>query len=143
MINTYHIHPMVVHFPIALIIAGFTFDLVYIFYKKEICFSKAGFYLMILGALAAIVAFTTGHLFTSEITEGDALNTYLLHKNGGLFTLIFISLALIVRIYLVITKKEASNFKWLSFILYLMAFLAVSFTGFMGGTMVYEYMLGI
>jgi uncharacterized membrane protein len=58
MLNTAHIHPMVVHFPIALIAAGFLAEVVSIFFRSEKCLSKTGFYLLVLGALAAIVAWS-------------------------------------------------------------------------------------
>jgi uncharacterized membrane protein len=143
MFETSHFHPMIVHFPVALITVGFLFDLAFIFYKKEFCLSKAGFYLMILGTLGAIAAYTTGQLFTDEPTQGEIVKTFTNHETGALITMISMILASIVRIYLVMGKKEESGFKWLSFVLYLIGFLAVGFTGFMGGNMVYNFMLGI
>jgi uncharacterized membrane protein len=82
MFTTTHLHPMLVHFPIALITVGFLADVVFLFYKKEICLSKTGFYLMIVGTLAAAAAYLSGQLFTNEPTEGEivkALNMKLLH----------------------------------------------------------------
>jgi uncharacterized membrane protein len=143
MFDTSHFHPMIVHFPVALIAVGFLLDLAYLFYKKEFCLSKAGFYLMILGTLGAIAAFTTGHLFTDQPTQGEILGAFEKHETAALITMIVMILASIVRLYLVISKKEETNLKWLSFCLYLIGFCAVGFTGFMGGTMVYNYMLGI
>ena len=134
---------MIAHFPVALIIVGFLFDLAYIFYKKEFCLSRAGFYLMVLGTLGAIAAFTTGHLFTDDPTKGAIVAVFEKHKTAALITMIVMILASIVRTYLVVTKKEETRLKWLSFCLYLIGFCAVGFTGFMGGTMVYNYMLGI
>ena len=98
---------------------------------------------MILGTLGAIAAFTTGHLFTDEPTQGEIVKVFLKHENGALFTIIAMILASIVRTYMVITKKEEPTLRWLSFSLYLIGFCAVGFTGFMGGTMVFNYMLGI
>jgi uncharacterized membrane protein len=143
MFETSHLHPMLVHFPVALIAVGFLFDLAYIFYKKEFCLSKAGFYLMILGTLGAIAAYTTGQFFTDQPTQGEILGVFEKHETAALITMIAMILASIVRIYLVMTKKEESSLKWLSFILYLIGFCAVGYTGFLGGTMVYNFMLGI
>jgi len=42
MFEASHIHPMLVHFPIALIMAGFLFDVIFLVFKKEQCLSKAG-----------------------------------------------------------------------------------------------------
>jgi uncharacterized membrane protein len=61
MIDTVHIHPMIVHFPIALLIVGFLFDILSLFIKKEF-YSNAGFYLLILGTLGIIAAYFTGNL---------------------------------------------------------------------------------
>jgi hypothetical protein len=53
MFNSAHFHPMIVHFPVALILVGFLADVVFLFLKKELCLSKMGLYLMVLGTLKA------------------------------------------------------------------------------------------
>ena len=68
MISTDHFHPMLVHFPIALVAFGFLADCASLFFKKEACLSKLGFYLLILGTLTAATALFSGVLFTSEMT---------------------------------------------------------------------------
>lgn len=133
---------MIVHFPIALIIVGFLADTLYIFYKHESWLSKAGFFLMILGTLGAGVAFLTGALFTAEPTEGDIVGIYNLHTTGAFITLITMSLVSLLRIYVAL-KQMGERFRWIVYCLYFVGTAAVSFTGFMGGTMVYSYMLGI
>jgi uncharacterized membrane protein len=143
MFDTGHLHPMVVHFPVALIIVGFLADVVYLFFKKEKCLSKTGFYLMILGTVAACAAFATGHLFTSEPTEGDMVNIFTRHETGALITILIMLTGSVVRLYLVINKKEESTLKWLVFLLYFFGTAAVSYTGLMGGTMVFNYMMGL
>ena len=61
---------MIVHFPIALITVGFLAEVVSLFFKSEKCLSKTGFYLMILGALSAIAAWSTGQLFHNRTNSG-------------------------------------------------------------------------
>jgi uncharacterized membrane protein len=143
MFNTDHLHPVVVHFPIALIIVGFTAEVVSLFFRKEKCLSKTGFYLMVLGSLAAIVAWSTGHLFTEAPTQGEILNVYLKHKTGGFITMVLITAGALFRIWLMVRKKEETSLKWIVFVFYLLAFAAVTFTGLMGGTMVYNFMIGL
>ncbi len=143
MINTAHLHPMIVHFPIALIIAGYLAEVVFLFYKNEKCLSKTGFYLLILGTLAALAAWATGHLFTNEPTQGAIMPVFQKHETGALITLILMVICSAFRIYLIISKKEETMLKWVSFGIYTLGFLAVSFTGFMGGTMVYDYMMSL
>ena len=143
MINTTDFHPMIVHFPIALILTGFLADVVSLFFKSERCLSKAGFYLMVLGAVSAIAAWTTGQLFTNEPGQGEILSIFEKHETGAIITMILMIIGAGLRIYLVRSKKEETSLKWVVFVIYLLAVGAVSFTGLMGGTMVYKYMLSI
>jgi uncharacterized membrane protein len=143
MFDTSHLHPMIVHFPIALITAGFFADVAFLFFKNEKCLSKAGFYLMVIGALAAIAAWSTGQLFTSEPTEGEIANVFARHETGALITMILMIIGATVRIFLVVKKRDETSLKWVVFAIYFLAFAAVTFTGFMGGTMVYNYMMSL
>jgi len=141
--NTAHFHPMMVHFPIALIMVGFLADAIFIFYKKELCFSKTGLYLLILGTLAAIAAFATGHLFTFEPTEGAIVSIFEKHETMALVTIILLFLTSIFRVYAIIKTKEETNLKWVVLLLYFFSAISVSVTGFLGGSMVFDYMMGI
>lgn len=143
MFDTSHLHPMIVHFPIALITIGFIADVVYLFFKSENCLSKTGFYLMVLGALAAIAAWSTGQLFTNEPSQGGIVKVFERHETGALITMILMIIGASLRIYLAAGGKENTNLKWAVFVLYLLAFGTVTYTGFMGGTMVYNYMIGL
>ncbi len=143
MFNTAHFHPMIVHFPIALITAGFFADVAFLFFKNEKWLSKAGYFMMILGALSAVAAWSTGQLFTTEPVQGEIVKVFERHETGGLITMILMLIGSAFRIWLVTQKKEETPLKWIAFGLYFLAFAAVTFTGFMGGTMVYNYMMTI
>ncbi len=134
---------MIVHFPIALIMIGFLADVIYLFFKKEKSLSKTGFYLMVLGALSALAAWATGHLFTAEPASGAILDVFEKHETGALVTMVLMIIGASLRIYLVIKKKEETSLKWIVFGFYLLAFSSVTFTGLMGGTMVYNYMMAL
>jgi uncharacterized membrane protein len=142
MFNTDHLHPLIVHFPIALITAGFFFEVVSLFFRSEKCLSKTGFYLMVLGSIAAIAGWSTGHFFTEQPTQGEILKIFVRHETGALVTMILIIAGTILRIWLMIKRKEETQLKWIVFGFYLLAFIAVTFTGYMGGIMVYDFMLG-
>jgi uncharacterized membrane protein len=143
MFSTSHLHPMIVHFPIALITVGFLADVIFLFYREEKCLSKTGFYLMILGTLAAAAAWLTGQLFTSEPQQGAIVNVFSKHETAALITLLIMLAGSALRIWVMIKKKEESGLKWVVFGLYLLGFASVTFTGFMGGTMVYNYMMSL
>jgi uncharacterized membrane protein len=138
-----HLHPLIVHFPVALITVGFFADVAFLFFRSEKCLSKTGFYLMVLGSLAAIAAWSSGHLFTEAPTQGEILKVFHNHETGALITMILMIIGSAFRIWLVAKKKEETTLKWISFGFYLLAFLAVTYTGFMGGTMVYNFMIGL
>lgn len=140
MFTTSHFHPMLVHFPIALIAVGFLAELVFLFYKKEICLTKTGFYLLILGTLAAIVTWLSGVLFTGEM-EGAAGQVKDTHELFATITVCLAIIASAVRIYVQVKKVDKPGLKKLSFILYALAAVGVFVTGFFGGTLVYNYMM--
>jgi uncharacterized membrane protein len=143
MFSTDHLHPMIVHFPIAVITVGFIAEAVSLFFTNEKCLSKTGFYLMILGSLAAIAGWASGHLFTEAPTQGEILKVFMNHKTGALVTMILIVSGTLFRIWLIVKKKEETHLKWIAFGFYFLAFAAVTFTGYMGGTMVYNFMIGL
>ncbi len=142
MIDTAHIHPMIVHFPIAIIITGFIFDTLYYFYRSQSWLPKAGFWLMMFGTVAACATYLTGVLFTSEPTEGKVVHIYILHKTGCYITVLIMLLLSILRTRRAVKQKELRLNGFL-YGLYAAGTAAVSFTGYMGGTMVYSYFLGI
>ncbi len=137
---TDHLHPLSVHFPIALILAGFLFDLVFVIFKKDHCLSKAGLFLMVLGTLGAVVAFFTGEYFSKNLI-GPAAEVKETHEIFAKTTMYLMIGASAIRIFLVATKKDQGNLKWLVFVLYAIAAGFVAYTGFLGGSLVYDYML--
>lgn len=143
MFNTNHLHPMIVHFPIALILAGFLADVVFLFFRNEKCLSKMGLYLMILGTLGAGAAYLTGNLFTIEPTEGSIVEIFERHETFALITLLIMSVATLIRIGVLVFKKEKPIYQWLVFGLYLLGAASVGVTGFLGGSMVMDYMIGL
>jgi uncharacterized membrane protein len=132
---------MIVHFPIALIMVGFLAEVVSLFFKSEKCLSKTGFYLLILGTLAALAAWSTGQLFTNEPTQGPVMQIFERHETGGLITMILMLICSAFRIYLVVSRKEETVLKWIAFGIYFLGFSAVAFTGYLGGSMVYDFMM--
>jgi uncharacterized membrane protein len=134
---------MIVHFPIAIIIVGFVAEAASLFFRNEKCLSKTGLYLLVLGALSAIAAWGSGQLFTTEPTQGAILEVFEKHETGAFITMLLMLAAAAFRIYILYAKKEETSLKWVAFSLYLLGVLAVSYTGFMGGTMVFNFMMAL
>jgi len=140
MISLSHLHPMLVHFPIALIVFGFIADTILILFRKEAGLSKFGFYLLIFGTLSALATLLSGALFTAEMTDaaGVVKDTHELFAWITVGSLVVLSA---FRIFLKTQNKETTNLKWIAFALYGLAAISVSITGFYGGTLVYNYMM--
>lgn len=142
MISTDHFHPMLVHFPIALVAFGFLADCTSLFFKKEACLSRLGFYLLILGTLTAATALFSGVFFTSEM-KGAAGEIKETHEMFAWITLGTLMVTSALRIFLQTKNVQNSKLKWVAFVLYGLATVSVSITGFYGGTLVYNYMMPI
>ena len=140
MMSLSHLHPMLVHFPIALVVFGFVAELASLVFKKEACLSKFGFYLLLGGTFSAIIALLTGAFFTSEMS-GSAGEVKEIHETLALITLALLTLTSLIRIIILVKNKENTNLRWLAFFLYALAVIFVSLTGFYGGTLVYNYMM--
>ncbi len=142
MMSTTHFHPMLVHFPIALVVFGFMAELAGLYFKKEVCLSKIGFYLLIFGFLAAIAAWLTGTIFTSEMAgaAGEIRET---HELFAWITLGTLLAAAAIRIFIQSKNEENTKLKWIAFVLYGLAAISVSITGFFGGTLVFNYMMSL
>jgi uncharacterized membrane protein len=144
MIPVSHFHPLSVHFPIALITTGFVLDLLYLFYKKEPCISKAGYYLQILGMLSAIAAWGTGYFIAGTTQmEGEAAGIKELHETFATFSLVAVIIACIARIILVYIKTENTIYRFIPFGLSLISVMLISVTGFLGGKLVIDFMIGL
>jgi len=142
MISTTHFHPMLVHFPIALVVFGFIAEIAALYFKKEIYLSRMGFILLIFGTLSALTAWLTGTLFTSEMAgaAGEIKDT---HELFAWITLGTLLAALFLRIVIQAKKNENTGLKSIALILYGLAAVSVSVTGFYGGTLVYNYMMAL
>jgi rubrerythrin/uncharacterized membrane protein len=143
MFDSSHFHPMLVHFPIALIMIGFFADVLSLFFnKKEPCLSKVGFFMMICGTLGAFAAYFTGEFFTVDFS-GAAGELKERHEVFAKITMFVMLAASLIRIYIVWKKKEKGWMKWLVFILFFIATATVGYTGLLGGTLVYNNMVGL
>jgi uncharacterized membrane protein len=134
---------MIVHFPVAIIITGFLAEVLSLFIKSEKCLSKTGFYLMILGALAAIAAWATGQFFTGHPAEGAMSDLFKKHQTSGFITMLLMIVGSAFRIFIAVRKLEDTGLKWIAFAFYFLAFVSVAITGYIGGTMVYDYMMSL
>ena len=140
MISTDHFHPILVHFPIALVTLGFVVELISLFIKKEVCLPKIGFYLLIVGTLFAIITLLSGLFFTREMS-GSAGEIKETHELFAWITVGLLMITSVLKIILQTRKIRNPVLKRISFVLYALATVSVGTTGFFGGILVYNYMM--
>lgn len=132
------LHPMLVHFPIALLFASVALDWLG-YWLKHPNLTRAGFYTLVLGAFAAGIAALSG----PDHATGDASVPALLaaHQTWASVT---VGLAVVMVAARFIAARGLSGG---GAILYLVATLAllvaVSLTGYFGGEMTYHHAVGV
>lgn len=138
-----HLHPMIIHFPITLLIIGFLFDLAGLFIKKDF-FTQAGFYLLLLGAVGVIAAYLSGDEAGDGITEAGALKQALeTHEGAATLAIWAVSITALFRVILVAFKDYKGILKMVSLTLLLASVLAIGRTGYYGGELVYKHAAGV
>lgn len=143
MLDLTHLHPMIVHFPIALSLVGFLSDAIGLILKKDF-YNKAGFYLLILGTLGVIAAYLSGNYAGDGVTEVGALKQALeTHENTATLTLWLISGAAFIRIALVLFKKYVGIYRWIAFLILFLGIASIARTGYYGGELVYKHAAGV
>lgn len=142
MFDSNHFHPSMVHFPIALITVGFFFDLYAVLSGKDKCLSITGYRLQVLGMIAMVLAYGTGYFFTSTMEgEGEVIRAE--HELFATITLILVVVATLFRIVLRYLDKELTRLKYVSLSLFLAAMIFTLVTGYLGGILVINYMIGM
>jgi len=135
-----HVHPMTVHFPIALLLVGFLAEFVYLFFRKDPLFLAAGFWLLLIGTVAAVASYASGAFLSTEL-RGSAGVQQDTHEFFAEITVISSLICTVFKIYLKAESKEDSFLKWIAFAFYAIAAISVSITGYHGGVLVYNFLI--
>lgn len=141
------LHPIVVHFPIALLILGAVIEIINVFAKKDVL-SKFGTMLIVIGVLTGFVAYSTGEAQeeVAEQTFGEGIESII--ETHSLFAAIsiaiFIGIALIKIIFYYLKKKKGEPAKTtqgivsvLILVLSIAGIISLAYTGHNGGKIVY------
>ncbi|MFA6234113.1 MAG: DUF2231 domain-containing protein [Bacteroidota bacterium] len=143
MFDTSHLHPMIVHFPIALTMVGLLFEILGVAIKKEM-FSKAGFILLLLGTAGIVAAYFSGDFAGEGVSEAGALGAALeTHESAAILAMWLLIATAVVRTTLVVFKKYNGFLRLLPLTLFLIATAAVARTGYFGGELVYKHAAGV
>jgi uncharacterized membrane protein len=135
-------HAMLVHFPIALLLAGFFADLLSLVTRREF-FRLAAFFMLVLGSAAAIAAYLTGDAAGEGIEEGVLGNAVRLHEQAAQFTLWLSVVAAIYHIVIFVLKYNRIWSRTVGIFLFTIVVGSVARTGYLGGNLVYRHGAGV
>ena len=143
MFDMNHLHPMIVHFPIALIIVGFAAEIAGLLVKKDF-FTTVATWMLIFGTLGTIAAYLTGNLAGDGIAETGMLEQAIeQHEDAALLTLWVLIGASVVRLAMIFLKQQTHALRFAGTALFLVGVLAVARTGYYGGNLVYKHAAGV
>ena len=134
-----HPHPILVHFPIALLVVSWVLDLVS---RRAPSLRASGWVLLVLGTLATIPATITGILAHFPYEGSGAIEAIETHERLGLLTtLIFVALT----IWRWWSRRRGADIagSWIYAALTLGGLLVLTLAGANGGHLVYQLGVGV
>lgn len=142
-----NLHPMVVHFPIALLIVGFLLDVFGLLLRKEWA-KRAGVVLVVLGSLGALAAMLSGSAAEEAVEEtlsGGGKGMLESHSALGEWTAYaWLAIAALRLLIAAPWLKKMQNAAWGAYLLGAVAGLAmITLAGYRGGELVYTYGGGV
>src|ERR1700680_4578523 len=137
-------HPMVVHFPLALVVTAASFLVVARLLRRErysATLATVGTWNLCLGAVAALFALATGLSAVLDLDVNPAARQAIsLHMKWAMFS----TLALVLlAVWRGAGTAPASRPSWLFIVVLFGAAAALAVTGYRGGENVYEFGVGV
>ena len=135
------IHPLTVHFPIALLFTSVFFDLLGIITESK-NFRQTGFWLLILGLIGGIIAAIFG-FGSEEMVEAMGVPEAAVdrHETFAITTLIMFGVLLMIRWW--IRNRWSARDRVIYLCVAMLGLLILGATGFYGGELVYRYGAGV
>ena len=137
-------HPMVVHFPLALVIVAALLLVAARLLRSDTLaagMAIAGTINLCIGAVAALFALGTGLAAVLDLDVGAAAHQAIsIHLKWAMFTTLVL---LLLAVWRGAGTAPASRPSWVFLIVLLAAAGALTYTGYRGGKNVYEYAIGV
>nr|BAL58782.1 hypothetical conserved protein [Candidatus Acetothermum autotrophicum] len=145
-----NIHPIIVHFPIALFLTGFALDVIGHLFQRDVL-KRAGLILVVLGAVGALAAMLSGQFAEESVEEHlSKAGERVLDTHEDLGKLTAYLLIGVAAIRLILAMSWLSRWRWIAgtaLVIYLIAGAvgvgALTVTGYYGGELVYRYGAGV
>lgn len=142
MFSPTHLHAMFIHFPIALLITGFLFEVLSWIFKKDY-FEKGAFYLLMFGAMGVIASYLTGNAAGEGIEEGPLKNPLELHEQAATISLWLTVATAVIYIVAAIIRYKKRWIRIIRTIFFAAVISSIAWTGYLGGQLVYKHGAGI
>ena len=137
-------HPIVVHFPLGLVVTGALLLLAARILRQErhaATLATVGTWNLCLGAFAALVALATGLAATLHLQVGPAAHQAIsLHMRWAMFTTLAL---LLLAVWRGAGSAQESRPSWIFIVILLAATAALVVTGYRGGQNVYRHGVGV
>ncbi len=131
-----NIHPLFVHFPVALSLTALLFEVLYLVSKKD-HFKTIAAGLIVLTAVAAVVTAATGLVAANTVPHPDIAHPLMdTHKE---IELAGVALSILASLSLVLARNKLS---WVRGLLVLATAATISYGASYGGRLVFDYGVG-
>jgi uncharacterized membrane protein len=136
-IGGHPIHPMLIPFPIALLVFSFVAELIYLWRGNPIWKDYIAFYTLLGGIIGGAAAAIPGLIDWATLTDRAAVKVANWHARVNIFTLVIF----IASFYLRTTSGAAwiPNMPMLPFILSAVGVIGLSIAGWLGGQLVFAH----
>lgn len=131
-----NIHPMLIHFPIALFLTAIAFEL-FSFVRKNESFENMASKLFILSAIAFIAAAVTGLFAENSVPHSEQAHAIM--QNHKLFQLIATGISVLIAVIVFFSKK---SLRILKLILAIICVGFMTYGSYLGGELVYRFGIG-
>lgn len=139
-----NIHPMIVHFPIALLVAGLVVDLLSLILSRRPAVREAATWLYCAGAATAIGAYLTGeNAADSMLLPAEVAPLVDIHDDWAFRTTTFFALLAVARVALPYFVTLKAPVWWGAFVLALAGLGMLFETAEHGGQLVFQHGLGV
>jgi uncharacterized membrane protein len=135
-------HPMVIHFPIALLTAAVVVDVVALL-RARTNWHRQAYVLLVVGTLGAAAAVVSGNADATLFRQGGMAADIQDHEDLGTVTFLLFLLVVLGRLPGILRPAVAAKRMWLWVLIGSAGLVLLYFTSYHGGELVYTHGVGV